>query len=195
MSIGRGLEDDFGDPDRNSRGGWFARIAHVVLPVMLVVMAMRAVNAFTNLPDWLMLANSVAWIVVIVTSTRHIQLARICLRCMEDVPADAPVRAQRRRPQLWFEHESRRVWVASLICGFIISTPVLLHWLLYRDLPDHDVHDNWTILPGDLVLALWIYGSVLHHRLQPWCPYCRGWDEGGERERTPTPDPTGSKVA
>jgi len=35
----------------------------------------------------------------------------------------------------------------------------------------------------------------LHHRLQPWCLYCKGWDEGGDHEHTPTPDPTGVKTA
>jgi hypothetical protein len=31
--------------------------------------------------------------------------------------------------------------------------------------------------------------GIMHRRLRPWCPWCRPWDEGGDPELSPEPDP------
>jgi hypothetical protein len=190
----RDIEDDFGDPDRNPRSGWFARIAHVILPIAAINTALSVWNWFANVPDWLAWANTVVFSVVFMAALLHQALARICLRCMEEVPADAPVRAQRRRSVLWFEHRTKPIWIYLLMWLAAIALSGGLRYALYRGLPTEDVHDNWTSAPVTLLILLVVYAMVLHHRLQPWCPYCKGWDEGGDHERTPTPDPTGVKT-
>jgi len=190
----RDIEDDFGDPDRNPRSGWFARTAHVILPIALVTAGMSVLGWFIRMPEWTAWTTTAVFGIVFIAAILHQVLARICLRCMEEVPADAPVRAQRLRRVLWIDHRMASVRVSLLVWLIPIGISAVLHYAFYQGVAPDEVADNWTSAPVTLQMLIVVYAMVLHHRLQPWCPYCKGWDEGGDHERTPTPDPTGVKT-
>ncbi|AYF76403.1 hypothetical protein D7D52_24170 [Nocardia yunnanensis] len=112
----------------------------------------------------------------------HVQFTRLCPTCMTEVPADAPARAQRRRWQLRFEHLARRrAAVPVFLLLFLVpllAVPYLPSWC-----------SGITSAPGEawaigLAVSLWT-----HHRLRPWCPWCRNWGDGGAIHE-PSPDPT-----
>jgi len=190
------IGDAFGDPDEGPRARTLARVAHTALPVIVGTLAIRAVNWFGEIPYWLDTTTTLVLIWVVVLATIHQAIARICVRCMERVPADAPVRAQRQRWALWLVHFARRsIWVWFGVWMILILLYYLAESLLYPGLPANSPQDNWLLAPGDVLFAAYAYGLVMHHRLSPWCPYCR-WGEGGTHEQapTPTPDPTGVKT-
>jgi hypothetical protein len=116
--------------------------------------------------------------VILMIGMFHNDFTRLCVRCMQEVPADAPVRAQRQSWLLWLQHFLNRL---PLQLGFL-AVMVAMSMACK--------HFGWprvATLPVDLVWFAWMYGTWLHHRLQPWCPYCRDWGDGGIHE--PSPDP------
>jgi hypothetical protein len=58
----------------------------------------------------------------------------------------------------------------------------------------HGTTQTGYLIPGDLWMFAVIYTEWLHHRLRPWCPYCRPWDEGGDQELAPDPTLFGTKT-
>ena len=184
--------DDFGDPDRSPRAGGLARIAHWTPVVLIATAIVRIVHWFGDLvPIWLGVTVEVLMIVTMITVMVHQNLARICLRCMQEVKPDAPLRAQRKRGilKLWHLGQSWR-WCSAWF-GLIVLTSITRTWL--KGSFGYDWH--WVSAPMDVIFLLWIYSMVFHHRVSPWCPYCRRWDDDGDHEVTPTPDPTATKVA
>lgn len=101
---------------------------------------------------------------------------------MAGVPADAPVRAQRRKKLFWFFHlTTTGIGLGGLfapviglaIVGSVFESPAI---------------QQVTRVPLDILMFATIYTGWLHHQLRPWCPYCRDWDEDGNPE--PAPDPS-----
>lgn len=192
-----GLNDAFGDPDKDRSTQTLARLAHTALPVVVVTLGIRAAEWFIAVPLWLDIIASVILTLAFLAASFHQNLARICVRCMERVPADAPVRAQRQRWALWVEHFIGRrivIWLALWI-GIILFVGIGRH-VLYPGIASGDPRDNWLLAPNDVFFAVYVYAMVMHHRLSPWCPYCK-WGDGGDHEPspTPTPDPSGVKSA
>jgi hypothetical protein len=115
---------------------------------------------------------------LIVVYLLHNSLTRICVRCMTEVPADAPVRAQKRKRILRTAH-------------FLGTGPALA---LLAVLLVADFVGPWTPAGklADIPIALWVAAAWstdwVHHRLRPWCPYCPRWDGGGGIQE-PSPDP------
>jgi hypothetical protein len=182
--------DDFGDPDRSPRAGNLARIAHWMPAVLIATAAVRIVHWFSDLiPVWLGVGVEVLMLVTLITLTIHQGLARICLRCMEEVKPDAPLRAQRKRwvLRIWHLGNSWRVCLTWLVTIILVS--YLRAWLKNAG---YDWH--WVNAPIDVIFLLWVYSMVFHHRVSPWCPYCRKWDDGGNHEVAPTPDPAGTRT-
>ena len=115
-----------------------------------------------------------AFLVAHFTALVHQQSARLCIRCMREVPANAQEQAQGwRRRVLWWEHRSLKMVLVSL---------VIVVFLLER------LHYS---IPADalftMITCVNSYGLWLHHRLRPWCPYCRRWDDGGDHVVVPDP--------
>jgi hypothetical protein len=184
--------DDFGDPDRSLRAGNLTRVAHWVPAALLITMIVRIVHWFSDLiPVWLGVGVEVVMIVTMITMFLHQGLARICLRCMEEVKPDAPLQAQRKRKilKIWHLGQSWRVSLAWLAA--ILLTNGVRIWL--NDDFGYDWH--WINAPTDVIFGLWIYSMVFHHRVSPWCPYCRRWDDGGDHEAIPDPVEPSTKVA
>lgn len=132
------------------------------------------------------------WVVGVTIALVHTQSTKLCLRCMEDVPAEAPVRVNRWwiKPFLFIEHMFWNRWLFILLIMGIFFVPAVV-----SQLTDSPSLRRVFGLPIDLVLIAWIYSAWPHHRYQPWCPWCRPWDEGGEAEVVPDPDPAGTKAA
>ena len=116
----------------------------------------------------------------------------LCVRCIEEVPTDAPLRAQRKKRWLWLAHFVTRP------SGIAVTITVLVGpQLLSLALPGALSTGIWSTrlrIPMDLWLFAILYSETTHYRLLLWCPYCRGWDDG---EPEPSPDPTvfGTKTA
>lgn len=111
----------------------------------------------------------------------HRRSRGLCVRCMTEVPLDAPAEAQRRKSLLWLVHAlgSRKgaIWLFVLL-GVALALPAVVRAPLAL---------SFSMLPFCVFSLVVVYGESLHHRLQPWCPYCRRWEDGGEHE--PSPDP------
>ncbi|MGX1811466.1 hypothetical protein ACWIGI_37565 [Nocardia sp. NPDC055321] len=104
----------------------------------------------------------------------HHELARLCIRCMEDVPPDAARQAQRYRWFLRFDHWSDKL--RTIIAFALVMTVGVI---FYSWLP--------VAIAVDSFLTLTMFSMWIHHRLRPWCPYCTPWDEGGQHEAIPDP--------
>lgn len=154
------------------------------------------VAAVFQVPIWLglhsgllnVLATTVAaaWGVTLVADFLHQQSTALCLRCINDVPVDAPVRAERRKWALRFHHftAERTGQVTGMLIIFVPNLLVLA------------MHPAPTMLgaaPGLLWSLSAIISSSQHRRLRPWCPYCR-WDEDGDHEPSPDPVTFGTKT-
>jgi hypothetical protein len=195
------LIDDFGDPDRGPRADWFARIAHW-LPVALVLDLAYSALQWVEVvrteewPWYLRWVTSLPFTVVIFTALFHQKFARICLKCMQDVPADAPVRAQapRKKASLWFFHWNEKLY-GLLPLVIIVGYSFAFAFILNR-LGAAPGEFSWLVAPLDLFVLAFIWSIWVHHRYRPWCPYCKPWDDdGGVREPSPDPTGTGTKVS
>lgn len=188
-----GVIDHFGDPQQSPASRASTFVAHSVLPVAIAAFVTELIADLQALP---MLASDIAgWtlVAVYVVAIFHQELARICVRCMSEVPADAPVRAQRRRLLLWMSHRflGWKWFVGWWIYQLAIAA------LRARLYPEHDdAQGAWLWIPADAAILVLVYSTWLHHRLRPWCPYCRRWDDGdGPHEAVPDPVDLGVKTA
>lgn len=190
-----GAVDHFGDPDATPMSRVSTRVAHAILPVAAVAVAtdVGRVVSPAIVPVWASWVSGWTLVVVWIITTCHVGLARICVRCMQEVPADAPARAQRQRPVLRLEHLSRGGWFSLGVLAAMFG----VGWLrlqLYPDAAARAAGDGmWMYLTSDAFIFAIIYADWLHHRLRPWCPFCPRWDDGGGL-REPSPDPTTSGV-
>lgn len=201
--------DDLGDPDRSPRASWFARVAHLV-PWFLSLYVIFKLATYVGLiaaPGWLSVLQLALPMIIVLAFSLHAEVGRLCLRCMQDVPADASVRAQRKRWQLWIYH---RWWVSNV--GFILITLVAsflpylvlgtVYFIVIGSLPpppSFGLHLTevspapWVNVVYDTLLGLILWSVWKHHRYRPWCPYCKDWGDGGEHEHVPDPDTVGTK--
>lgn len=179
--------DEFGDPDRSTRAGWLARTAHA-LPYVLVAYLVLCILIWTEMVDgtsgWLWVAI-VPYLGVILISAAHRQLARLCLTCMQQVPADAPVRVRRYLSLLWLSHRAAGWWPFLLIIAWLGLTSAAYYVTGWEP-----GSASWLGAPVDLFVVTTLWAEWKHHRYRPWCPYCRRWDDGGGM-REPSPDPVG----
>lgn len=162
----------FGDESPASR--MQSALAHA-LPYVL------ALAVPTRVASWFGLLNGVNTFVAIAlltcwgTALFHRHRDHLCARCMDDVPVDAPCLAQRRRRSLRFFHFSITV-LGTFVMVVLIGGPALFGVVTNGAVP------RAYFIPGDIWTFWLIYTAWQHHRLRPWCPYCRPWDEGGDEE-------------
>lgn len=133
-------------------------------------------------------AVAVIWGVTLLAALVHDQSAALCIRCIKEVPADAPVRAQRRMLVLWFHHFTARPVVAVLALSLLFFGPNLLMLALHLHV------SALTAVPGILWGFFCASAAWQHRQLRPWCSYCRGWDDGGDHEPSPDPVTSGTKT-
>ena len=168
----------FGDESRMSRTQ--SAMAHALMYVLAVAIPIRIASWFGLLTSVNIFA-SIALLVCWGMALFHRHKDHLCVRCMNEVPLDAPELAQRSRRSLRFFHFATTL-LGTLTMVVSISTPAIFDVMTDGTLP------RGYFVPGDAWTFLLIYAAWQHHRLRPWCPYCRPWDEGGDEE--PAPDPT-----
>jgi hypothetical protein len=152
--------------------------AHLMLWGIALHAALR-IPYYLGYGHWAFAAAGIIGFVPILCGILHHHLTRLCVRCMAEVPPNASSRAEREKRVLWLNHLLWTVTGTLAYCGLIIGTDVLVD---RYELP------RWAELPADLVVITYMYSVWLHHKLRPWCPYCRNWgDDGGILE--PSPDP------
>lgn len=175
---------DFGDESRASRVQ--SALAHALIYVLAVAVPVRVASWFGLLTG----VNTLVALVLLAcwgTALFHRHKGRLCAQCMDDVPVGAPGLAQRRRRSLRLFHFSVTV-LGTLVMVVLIGSPAVF------DVASDGSVPRAYFISGDIWTFALIYTAWQHHRLRPWCPYCRRWDEGGDEE--PAPDPTlfGSKL-
>lgn len=154
------------------------RAAHL-MPYAIGAVAVACIFRYVGVDHWLISATEHFALACVVIGMLHHIFTRLCIRCMEEVPADASHQAQRQSRVLWLNHliDSMRGIVVYLVA--VIGYSVLLGAM---ELPPV------ASLPLDAFYVAFMYSIWLHHRLRPWCPYCRRWDDGGGIVE-PSPDP------
>ncbi|MFC9997023.1 hypothetical protein [Nocardia sp. NPDC127526] len=151
--------------------------------------AVVCVATWLTAGSWLTILSAVvviAFCMSLSVALVHSQFTRICVLCMREVPVDAAERAERRRWLL-------RVW--HIWTGFgalpIVAVLAVIPLLISGHLPAA-VRSVALAL-----LELWGIATAsslrVHHRLRPWCPYCRDWGEDGDIKK-PSPDPVNHDV-
>lgn len=167
-----------GDPSGSSK---LSAMAHALVYVLGIAILLRVALWFGYLEG----ANEImAWVLMIVfgASVWHQLRPGLCLRCMKEVPLDGPVRAETQRSLLKLAHFNGSWKSVIVTVALVIVGPIIVELLLNGE------HTSLSSVPSDLWIFALIYSNWLHHRLRPWCPYCRDWDDDGDPE--PSPDPT-----
>ncbi|QRY49068.1 hypothetical protein [Mycolicibacterium septicum] len=166
-----------GEPSRRSQ--WLEAAAHW-LPFLLGAAVVARVAI------WFGVLVNVGYIVLVVflvgsvVTMLHHHSGQLCIRCMNDVPADAPTRAQRQKAILRFSHFTMTVPAILVLLVLTFGAILIAHLI-----PEGS---QWPYIPQSLWVLMLAYAELVHHRLRPWCPYCRDWDDEGDHE--PSPDPT-----
>ena len=153
--------------------------AHALPYVLVAGIAVRVATWF----GWFVGVNQIVTVILLLCwllSGQHRFQEHLCVRCMDEVPADAPTRAERRRPLLWLSHLSMSP-MGIAIMAVVVVGPALLGFIAGQV-------TRPLAIPGDLWLFAVIYVGWIHHRLRPWCPYCRPWDDEGDEEHSPDPN-------
>jgi hypothetical protein len=158
---------------------WFEAVAHR-LPYLLIAAVVARVAVWFGLLVNVGYAVMVVFVVGSMITLLHHASGRMCIRCMRDVPADAPVRAQRQKMILRFSHFTMTP-LAILVLLVLTFAPMFIARLLPTE-------SQLPYVPQSLWVFMLAYAELVHHRLRPWCPYCRDWDDEGDPE--PSPDPT-----
>ncbi|WP_280422744.1 hypothetical protein [Nocardia carnea] len=168
------MEGAFNNDGRIPR--FFTSVAHLMLAA-IAVQAVARIPFYLGIEHWLINVAGLVTSVLVVIGMLHNDVTRLCVRCMQEVPADAGAQAQRRRWVLWVNHfASSRRGIVALISAIVAT------WVLAATGAPPAAQ-----APIDLACTVFFYSIWLHHRLRPWCPYCRDWGSDGMCE--PSPDP------
>jgi hypothetical protein len=173
-----------------------ARVAHLMLPLLGLRLGLNVLEWGNVLPGLNAKITMIVTVVLMVGIGAHLIFSTsLCVQCMAEVPDDAPVRAVRQRWLLWVLHRfTSRRGIAMLL--LVISIECWVGTALYGDASMRaGTAGNWVFMPSDLWLDVGIYSFWLHHKLLPWCPYCKRWGDGGVHEQVPDPDPSMWKVS
>lgn len=166
------------------------RIGHYFLPVyppVLIVTAVVAVILPNDYEGWGAWVNTSATLVVVALAVANLLAhhGKLCEWCAEATPLDPSGTAERKRRWLshhHWEYDTKHRAPLITLGGFALATLVM--WL---------TEGAW----GDLAFfvffatptAISLTATKHHHRLQPWCPYCRR-GRGDDEEVIKSPDPS-----
>ncbi|MEJ2869699.1 hypothetical protein WCD74_18150 [Actinomycetospora sp. OC33-EN08] len=156
-----------------------ASVAHHPLLVGGPLIAVAIVAGFSDVRDATLVSLGAVLVFIVVQLFTLAHDDRLCLRCIADSPSDPARVVERRRHWLRLFHSATTTaGITVLIAAAAVGVAAGLF-----------IRPGW----GDLVLLLPLGTmalTVLHRRVEPWCPYC-GWgrDDDGEDTPDPTPDP------
>jgi hypothetical protein len=159
-------------------------MGHIFMAAAIIHLPLDIASYFwTDEPWGLFWGNQVLFLVLFFGAILH-EIGAMCERCMQRVPADAAYQAQQKqRRWMWNFHLGTSWWfLGPLLLAGSISIQI------------GSVHFPPVGILGAIWYVFWSYSWRRHSLLRPWCPYCSGWDEGGEHEHVPNPDPSMSKT-
>lgn len=171
------ISDAFNN-DETRLGRFLTTAAHWSLWGIAIIATVRILG-YLGVHHWLISASDLIALVPILFAMFHTTYTRLCVRCMEEVPADASVRAQRQRWLLWVTHSLESPRKVAVWIGVVMTISVLTATFHLPRIVDAPIDAYWLA---------YLYSMWLHHKLRPWCPYCRRWDDGGFIHE-PSPDP------
>jgi hypothetical protein len=169
-------------------GGW--KFSHLLLPITVTAFLIRVLSTFYKGWYWIDVAVGLTQLVCLILMLKHSR--NLCIWCINRVPDDAPVRANgNRKPLLWAHHYIfSNLWFLGVWIVWSAFIAPEIREYFYGETEIGDIPGRWIYLPGSFLVVVMVYCWITHHRLGPWCPYCKGWEEGGEHEHTPVPDPS-----
>lgn len=162
---------------------FWAWLAHHQMPIIFGAIGLGTLGVVIDEP----LSRAVAAGLMVMFMCSQSAVIRhtgiLCGRCLERVPTNAAVLVKRRDWALRLYHwQGRR---ALLILGLIIAA-VVVDWFVA---PSGISWLSFTVWPWFALSAATIR---FHNRVAPWCPHCKGWDDG-DHAHAPDPMPTGTK--
>ena len=170
-----------GDAQSGSRVvAFLAHAITVVLPVtfgvLIAVLVASGLGLVLYINHLAMLTLGVCWFATVA----HQGGSALCERCIESVPADAPLQAKRSWLSMKFAH------FLGTKAGTVATIAVCLAPMIaIAMLPAVTV--GQLFVAAHLWMLVLIYVDVHHVRLRPWCPFCQRWDDGGDYEPAPGP--------
>ncbi|WP_216916183.1 hypothetical protein [Nocardia noduli] len=170
--------DDAFNHESSLLGRFLTTTAHFMLYAVGAATLAR-IPFYLGIDHWTVrLAQFVAALLMLIGGL-HIIHTRMCARCIADVPIDASARAEKERRVLRLNHALATKRGVGTYLGLIVAA-VLANEVF--GLP------RVVYLPVDAAVVALTYSAWLHHRVRPWCPHCRPWDNGeGIRESSPDP--------
>ncbi|WP_051407435.1 hypothetical protein [Nocardia sp. CNY236] len=157
--------------------------AHWMPHSIVIMIAVRGLP-HVGLEHWSIHVGGTLAFLACIVGFMHNQRAQLCVRCMSEVPTDPGTRAERWRLLLWINHQIRGIkriliLLAIMTGTLLVATASGFPRLVYS--------------LTDLLTGLYMYSVWLHHRLRPWCPYCRDWDDDDVISE-PSPDPVAENL-
>lgn len=181
-----------GTSDESGRWFWrFAPLRHYAIAYLVSCWCLTAVVAFIPRPlppliDWLMWSPLAVGLLLVAGLVAHGRIPA-CPRCVQEMPADGPAEAERHAHALWLQHHQGRlglyfvlIYFGSFAAGWIAGAP--------ETIPGQVIggacHLGWVPM---------FYCDGQHHRLRPWCPWCRRGRDDDDEAPAPPPVPAGVK--
>jgi len=178
--------------DESRFGRFLQRSAHWMIYVLPVVITGQFIadvvnwSGFSESRPWLAILMRIivfaanAFSVLFIIHILHNRYTRLCIRCVQGMPEDAPARAEKRDRTLrmfhsWTDQPRRTLYLLAALC---VASLVSRTWTSLGSLSD---------IPFLVWIVVMMTSDWTHHRLRPWCRYCKDWGSGGMRE--PSPDP------
>lgn len=179
---------------KRPRDGWAMLAGHYEPAVLIAFLAVFTASNLTRyrypaLTGLAYLAAAPLLAAMLADARRH--RPGLCERCAAGVPLDPQAAVTRWRAALRVHH-SRRLRAAATV--IIIAWGLAGIAAVLADGARETPGGPWYYAAVILGIPAWTLGAAFvlimrkHRQLCPWCPYC-GWDDGGEEETTPEPDP------
>lgn len=164
--------------EESPQWAWFA---HHQITFVLAALTAEIASDLTDLDalSWTATALLCAFVAGQFAVVRHTGI--LCRRCLDRIPTDASVQAERRDWLLRLRH-----WTWAHPIKIMLAVLVLIS----IDIATRTDVSPYVVWPW---FALEAWAQRFHNQVAPWCKYCRndGWDP----TVTPTPDPSRVKTA
>jgi len=157
----------FGDPDDGRLSRAATRTAPLLPVALLAVFPVCLVSDLVPgvVPGWLSATAAVIAAAVLLVKICHHDRARLCLRCMSEMPTDPGREVARWRLLLWWSHRRLVVSLLPVVLSVVASFAASV-----LDPAGAGTTLRWLWVPMDLAWAGWAWSVWVHHRLRPWCP-------------------------
>lgn len=134
-----------------------------------------------------------AWLAATIAGMRWHEPG-LCERCAAATPLDPQAAVTRWKPALrlahsrWFRAAAVATVLAWDLAGSVTMSVNGRHVFGMPGGPWYYAAVLLLGIPAYALLASVVLTGRKHRQLYPWCPYCN-WDDGGEEETIPEPDP------